>query len=579
MWHLSEVVPHFLLSTRCFLLLLDFVMLQAPRGHRAKSFGAYYTDERIADFLVRWALRSAQDTVADPSFGGGVFLEAAARRLRILGGDVKQVYGVELDETVHTQVSYELQVLYGFRAKNLVHSDFFGLKPKQLPLLDAVVGNPPFIRYQSFNGDGREAALAKVKARGVTLNSLASSWAAFAVGSTTLLKQGGRLAMVIPMELGHASYARPVFDYLTRSFERLTLLTFREPLFPELSQDTLLLLAENKTPEKRNQDDATVKLLDLESLEGLESLTEAKLEHAQTIDAKAIIAGKEKLSFYFLSEYAQHLYKRLMTQSIRLGDVANVGIGYVTGANDFFHLSREEVKSWKFNETVLKPAVYKGLAFKGLSFTEQDWQTAEAEKSAGFLFYPQGVKLSKAVNAYIAHGEEQAKHTAYKCRTRSPWYLVPHVYGADAFLTYMNGLRSQFVVNEANAVAPNTLHLVRLHKNSPATANDLAVLWQTSLTALSVELEGHALGGGMLKLEPSEAKSVLLPSLPSTKKLKPLVKELDKLLREKNSELATQLADDVILGELLQLSKFDIKTLKESAELLRNRRYYRGKRS
>jgi adenine-specific DNA-methyltransferase len=556
--------------TRCFLLLLDFSMLGGPKENRAKRLGAYYTDERIADFLVRWALRSAQDTVVDPSFGGGVFLEAAARRLKTLGGSVKQVYGVELDEAVHTQVSYELQVLYGFRAKNLVHSDFFKLKPKQLPLLDAVVGNPPFIRYQSFKGDGREAALAKLKAKGVTLNSLASSWAAFAVGSTTLLRQGGRLAFVLPMELGHASYARPVFDYLTRSFERLTLLTFREPLFPELAQDTLLLLAENKT-----RSEARVKLLDLESLEDLEALSEASLERAQTIDAKAIIAGREKLNFYFLSEDAQRLYKRLMTESSRLGDVANVGIGYVTGANDFFHLSQQEAKSWKLNENVLKPALYKGSAFKGLSFTKQDWQNAEREKSAGFLFYPRNAQLSKAVRAYIEYGEERSKHMTYKCRSRSPWYVVPQVYQADAFLTYMNGLRSQFVVNEASAVAPNTLHLVRLHQDSPLSAKELAVLWQTSLTSLSVELEGHALGGGMLKLEPSEAKNVLLPLLTSTKKLKPLAKKLDTLLRQKQAELAYQIADDVILAELLKLSKPDIETLKESAELLRNRRYYK----
>ena len=540
----------------------------------AKLFGAYYTDERIAEFLVKWALRSPADTVADPSFGGGVFLEAAAKRLKALGGSIKQVYGVELDEVVHTQVSYELQMLYSFRRKNLVHSDFFQLKPKQLPLLDAVVGNPPFIRYQSFSGDGRQAALAIVKTKGVALNSLASSWAAFAIQSTSLLKKGGRLAMVIPMEIGHASYARPVLDYLTRSFENLTLLTFKEPLFPELSQDTLLLLAENKKPSN-----AIVKHLDLVSMENLKSLTAEKLMEAQIIDANAIIEGRRKLNFYFLSEYAQHLYKHLITKSIRLGDIANVGIGYVSGANDFFHLSHKDVRFWKLKEDILKPAVYKGIAFKGLNFTEEDWLVSQEEKSGGFLFYPKDIKLPKAVRNYIAHGEQQAVNTSYKCRTRSPWYIVPHVYQADAFLTYMNGLRSQFVVNEVNAVAPNTLHLVRVNNNSPLNASDISVLWQTSLTALSVELEGHALGGGMLKLEPSEAKNVLLPLPASAKKLKPLAKKIDKLLRKKKSELVLQIADDIILGELLQFSKFDVATLKESAELLRNRRYYRGKRS
>jgi hypothetical protein len=63
----------------------------------AKALGAYYTDEEIANFLVTWAIRSQQDVVLDPSFGGGVFLRAAASRIRILGGTPsKQVAGVEL---------------------------------------------------------------------------------------------------------------------------------------------------------------------------------------------------------------------------------------------------------------------------------------------------------------------------------------------------------------------------------------------------------------------------------------------------------------------------------------------------
>jgi len=35
--------------------------------------------------------------------------------------------------------------------------------------------------------------------------------------------------------------------------------------------------------------------------------------------------------------------------------------------------------------------------------------------------------------------------------------------------------------------------------------------WNTPLTRLSCELEGHPLGGGILKLEPREAASVVLP--------------------------------------------------------------------
>ncbi len=47
-----------------------------------KALGAYYTDSQVADFLVWWAVRNVTDTVLDPSFGGGVFLRSACKRLR-----------------------------------------------------------------------------------------------------------------------------------------------------------------------------------------------------------------------------------------------------------------------------------------------------------------------------------------------------------------------------------------------------------------------------------------------------------------------------------------------------------------
>jgi hypothetical protein len=37
--------------------------------------------------------------------------------------------------------------------------------------------------------------------------------------------------------------------------------------------------------------------------------------------------------------------------------------------------------------------------------------------------------------------------------------------------------------------------------------------WDSTFTKLSCEIEGHPLGGGMLKLEPREATQIALPSL------------------------------------------------------------------
>jgi adenine-specific DNA methylase len=218
-----------------------------PSGDGAKALGAFYTDAQIADFLVWWAVRAKTDTVLDPSFGGGVFLRSACFRLQELGRrPASQVFGVEIDEDVLQTISEKLVDEFGIHRSNLLLADFFDVSAVVLAPVDAVVGNPPFIRYQRFTGPVRQRAIKRAEEEGVRLSRLSSSWAPFLVHSARMLKDGGRLAMVVPMEIGHASYARPILNHLLKAFAEVTFLTFRKKLFLNLSEDTLLLLADRK---------------------------------------------------------------------------------------------------------------------------------------------------------------------------------------------------------------------------------------------------------------------------------------------------------------------------------------------
>ncbi|CAN5626317.1 class I SAM-dependent methyltransferase [soil metagenome] len=561
-------------------------MSSPPSGSRAKAFGAFYTDPLIARFLVWWALRTGRETIIDPSFGGGVFLEEAAKRIQLMGGEINdQVYGVELDADVHSRVSAELREALGVSPKNLILADFFEVAPSRLGPFDAVVGNPPFIRYQSFSGASREQALRRALDQNVELSKLASSWAAFLVHAVALLKPGGRLAMVLPVELGHAAYARPLVDFLQRSFGTVTLLTFEKRLFVELSQDTLLLLAEARGEPFGGllwQD-----LTDGEDLAVIQKDGRLPLAGTRSIDLPALATGKDKLALHFISERAADLYQELASSPSvkRLGDLAEAGIGYVTGANPFFHLSPAGAKERDLSGALLKRAVFRGKALTGLSFDLKDWQRAAARGDAGYLFAVEAEEaLTEAALAYIRAGEEEGVPGSYKCRTRSPWYRVPHVYLPDAFLTYMSGLRPRLVANEAGAVAPNTLHVVRLRPHAALSGRvlsgkALSALWQTSLTCLSAELEGHALGGGMLKLEPSEAKRVMVPFPAANGELVGLAEDWDAIVRRDGEDKARRHANEVILEGVLGLSKGECRLLRDAAEGLRSRRYRRGGRS
>jgi len=547
---------------------------KSPSGEAAKSYGAYYTDQAIAHFLVRWAVREPHDSVLDPSFGGGVFLYSAIKRLGQLGGSPRtQIFGVEIDPAAYSQARQALVEHGEICPANFILGDFFDLSPGRIPSLTAVVGNPPFIRYQRFSGEGQAKAIARALSEGVTLSRLASSWAAFLVHSVAMLSRGGRLGMVIPMELGQAAYARPLLLYLARSFENVSLLTFRKRLFPNLSQDTLLLLAEGKGGQA-----AHLQLLDLERASDLNHLDLSR-SSTQKVPAQEVGLGRQRMMEYLIPRKARELYHELSSlhQTRRLGELAEVGIGYVTGNNAFFHLSPDQVAEWGITSMYLQPAIRRGRGLLGLRFTDADWKEALPSKETGYLLHiGKDYVLPLELRRYITQGQMDGIDQAYKCRIRKPWYAVPQVYLPDAFLTYMSGDSPRLVVNEAGVVAPNSLHILRLHASSKVDAAGLACLWQTSLTRLSAEIEGRAMGGGMLKIEPKEAEKVVLatPNLPPEVS-SALLEELDSLVRAGRIEEARNRADDFTLSKGLGLTRTEQILLRGAANSLWERRYTR----
>lgn len=549
----------------------------APSVIDPKAFGAYYTGESVADFLAWWAIRNPSDSVIDPSFGDGAFLLAACKRLRELDGDIQtQVYGVEIDSEVHRVVSADFAMEFGIHPSNLVNRDFFDFDPPE-NRFDAVIGNPPFIRYHRFTSDTRRRALSRAARSGVKLTQLSSSWAPFVIHSAAMLKEDGRLAFVLPAELTHAAYARPVLDHLTGTFRKVTILTFKKRLFPHLNEDTVLLLAAGRGG-------SCTKLLhrDVSSSDELNTIRNAdktELRRTRGLPVDEIVSGRRRVIERNIRKSASDLYHRLRQEgsALPLRKFADVGIGYVTGANDFFHLSEARQGELQIPGKYLKRAVRKTRVLRGTTLTPDDWFNALDSGDGEYLFHVgSGSDLPPPVLDYIASGEAKGVHNAYKCRVRNPWYAVPNVTPPDAFLTYMSGLTPRLVVNDARAVAPNTLHLVRMHTSSPCDVQDLSVLWLTSLTRLSVEIEGHSLGGGMLKIEPTEAESCLLANPGCARiELQNISVDVNQLLRQGHTGEAYALVDNVILGDLLGLDETERNLLKDAAELLRRRRYER----
>ena len=367
--------------------------------------------------------------------------------------------------------------------------------------------------------------------------------------------------MVAPAELTHAKYAAGVIKLLTQRFERITVRLFQQKLFPELSEDTLLLLCENYGP--------PCDWFGVSPAHSIHRIGETD-DISIPVDIDGIRSGQIRLTRYLLSPKAVHLYEDLSQREhiARLGQTADIGIGYVTGANDFFHLSAADVRKLRIGPNFLKKALVSLGAHRGSVFGQEDWSAISRKGHKVFLLALPTCGMDsfpRSIQNYIRLGERDGISRRFKCRVRSPWYSVPHVRIGHAFLSYMSGEGPRLVANSAHAVAPNTLHVVRFFR--PGDAPQFVVGWYSSLTRLSCEIEGHALGGGMLKLEPSESERIRV-ALPLRSDLLTLRAQVERHLRDGDNRAAMDLADRHILRRRFGLSQNECLTLRQAAEEL-----------
>ena len=532
-----------------------------------KARGAFFTPAEITRFISDWAVRSAADSVLEPSCGEAAFLLAAGRRLSELGG-TGHLHGIEIHQPSAVAAGEVLHAA-GLKADIRV-SDFFDCPPE--PRFDAVVGNPPYIRYQQFRGEARGKSLEAALAAGVRLTGLASSWAAFVIHASQFLKPEGRLGLVLPAELLSVNYAAEVRRFLLGRFSRVRLVMFDTRVFPDVLEEVVLLLAEGSGGAASFE---VFQARDLAELARLDT-------HAWTgFDLGAI----DKWTPALLSQASFGVYQTLCRQgafSPLLG-WGETYLGAVTGANGFFALNQSEVDALRLpRHDLLRISPPGARHLSGLSFTEAQWQALRLSGGRCWLFYPEGGKPTAAARRHIAAGERQKVQAAYKCRVRKPWWRVPLVSEPDLILTYMNHDRPRLVCNQAGVHIVNSVYGVALHPALRELGRALLPLAAlNSVTLLGAEMVGRAYGGGLLKLEPREADTLPVPPPEAlaalAAPLEALRPQIAAALARNDSARAVELVDEVVLTRPLGLGPGELQVLREARAFLFRRRVARGR--
>jgi adenine-specific DNA-methyltransferase len=517
---------------------MNFIINESEQKLR----GGYYTPLDLAAYIARWTLTQKPQHVLEPSCGDGIFIQAIEQ----IGSNERLSFtGFEL--MAEEAAKARKRANSSRRMKTTINSEDFlqwallqmasGKKP-----FDAVVGNPPFIRYQYLPEDAQQKAEQIFKILGLPFTKHTNAWVPFVLASIALLKPGGRLGMILPSEIVHVMHAQSLRTFLGTMCSRLLIIDPEEIWFEGTLQGAVILFAEKKsTPADHGDGLGIVKV---KGREFLKEDPEALFDRTPRINGKTVVG---KWTRALLSQGERQLLDTLLDRpDVHLFDeIAKVDVGIVTGANKFFLVDDETVERYKLQEFA-HPMFGRSEHCPGIIYDDrQHLANAEKGNPTNFIWFKEGLlKPSKSVKEYIEWGEAQDLHNRYKCRIRKSWYSVPSVYSTEIGMLKRSHDTPRLIHNRLDAFTTDTAYRIRSKTVSTET---LIYCFLNSLTALSAELEGRHYGGGVLELVPSEIEKLMLP-IPS--KIRPNLSRLDAIVRKSSATEVLERQNEVVLGAL-----------------------------
>jgi adenine-specific DNA-methyltransferase len=501
---------------------------ETVKAARQRRLAAFYTPARLTASLVKWAIRDPGDTILDPSCGGCAFLGASADTLRSLGSRLpeEQLFGIDIDPTALKHV----RDVTGGRDCQFVRSDFFAVTPSTFGrTVKVIVGNPPYLRPSQVPRAtiGRMAArLAELQ---IPISRRASLWAPFTAYATYFLEAGGRMGFVLPGAVMHTHYGEQLLTFLRRRFGSVALDTVQERLFEDTDERSVLLQADNFGGKSERI-----------YVRGFTTLAERN----EALSGNVISAPAQTDR---VVQQANQLVAQLTCPNsvIRLGEVSKISIGLVTGANRFFVLTDLARRALGITLRNCEPVVRKPMRAPGLSLTLEDLAGQPYEKKEHLIVVEnRKAACDDTLKKWIRLGHRLSVPQRFHCRNRESWYaLTLPKDKPEAFLCPMGRDGPRVVVNSIGAWCTNNIFALKARNHSGAVNWDqLAVGAMSSLTQLSAELLGRTYGGGILKLEPSEAVKLLVPLL-SPKRVASIKTTLDVYMRAGKRDEARLLVD------------------------------------
>lgn len=445
--------------------------------HR-KRFAQFFTPEVIADFMARWVLdgRKKMD-VLEPAFGLGAFSRSLFKQ-----NPKVRVVGYEADATIY---NYAAENVAQAGSDVLLYNEDY-LRASWEDKYDGIICNPPYLKFHDYDN---ASLVPLVNGQlGIRLNGFTNLYTLFLLKSISQLRDGGRMAYIVPSEFLNSDYGVEVKRALLRSgvLRHVVVVDFTQCAFDDALTTACILLCHKDG-----------------------SLSEVRFSHVSDVgqlqaslaDYSAWAADQLKPETKW-KQYYEGARSADYRHLVPFSTFAKVSRGIATGANDYFTFRESKKELYGIPERCLMRCVCHSTDVHGLFFTDDDFQRLSHSDKAVYLFNGCADVEDEHVREYISLGEETGADKRYLTASRKPWYAIENRKPSPIWVSVFNRKGLRFVRNIAGVSNLTTFHCVY-----DAGVVDIDVLFGYLVTNVAKEIfmdNSRQYGNGLVKFEPND---------------------------------------------------------------------------
>ena len=539
-----------------------------------KDLGQYYTPPPICDLLVRMAIQSTKDTVLDPGCGSGGFLVKAYYRLLQLSGKAEpdaathkrilsQLFGVDISQfpahlsVINLALRDIASHLMASEVVNVYPEDFFRVGPRQsrlsdrpvialdrerrtgrnLPIVDAVVCNPPYTRQddigdKKYRDEVREVALT-FNGKEVDISREAGIYAYFFTHATHFLREGGRMGFIVSNGWMDANYGRSLRAFFLDRFKVRSILEFDRRAFEDAAINTVDIVLEKMSGEahREERDSNLVRFVRVKRSVPTERIIErvdTAVRSAENADFKIMLVKQGDLRdepgwSRFLRAPKAYFDLLGSPHVVPLSELADTNVGVITYANDFFILPRREARGhWGIEARYIRPIITSPREIHGLDLQEREVQRVVlyANKPKDELADTQALRYiewGEGIKVEITRGGSKGTsvkgyHRTPSLHGRSLWYSIGERTAAPILFPRLHGDRLFVVRNDAEALCDHQFYEIRPHDGG--WTDPLLGCLNSTPGRLAIEASGRtSLGEGVMELMKGEINQIPVVNL------------------------------------------------------------------